>query len=100
MGLWATGKVREILAQDVLVETIYFGGGTPSLLRSDLIAKIIDACHAKFRVIASPEITIEINPASSHRRALKELRAAGVNRVSLGIQSLNDEDLRRMGEGP
>jgi len=97
MGLWATGNAREILAQDVLVETIYFGGGTPSLLRSDLIAKIIDACHAKFRVIASPEITIEINPASSHRRALKELRAAGVNRVSLGIQSLNDEDLRRMG---
>ena len=97
MDLWSHGAAPGMIQGKFLVDSIYFGGGTPSLLRSDRIAKIIDTCHAKFRVIVWPEITIEVNPASSNRRALKNLRSVGVNRVSLGMQSLNDEELRRMG---
>jgi oxygen-independent coproporphyrinogen-3 oxidase len=84
-------------AHELSFDTLYFGGGTPSLLRPESISKLVSACTSFFRVVESPEITLEVNPATSTRPALRELRLAGVNRISLGIQSLNDDELLCMG---
>jgi len=80
-------------------DTIYFGGGTPSLLRPETISAIIQTCDRLYPLTEAPEITLEINPGSFRPNALEYLRNRGVNRVSLGIQSLNDADLQLMGRG-
>jgi oxygen-independent coproporphyrinogen-3 oxidase len=77
-------------------DTIYFGGGTPSLLEPHEIHRIIDACAAAFDVAADREITIEANPESVSEARLAAYRDAGVNRVSFGVQSFRDEELRRL----
>lgn len=78
------------------VDTVYFGGGTPSLVSPDRIVRILDTVRECFVVAEAPEITLEINPATADRSALALLRRAGVNRASLGVQSLRDEELRAM----
>lgn len=78
-------------------DTIFFGGGTPSLLEADEVRAVIDACHESFHMAADTEITLEANPESSTRAALDGFRAAGVNRISFGVQSFNDDELRRLG---
>lgn len=78
------------------VDSIYFGGGTPSLVSPGRIDRLIQACRRVFPVARSPEVTIEINPASAGLEDLAYLRQAGVNRASLGIQSLHDDELRIM----
>ncbi|MDQ7783253.1 MAG: radical SAM family heme chaperone HemW [Desulfomonilaceae bacterium] len=78
-------------------DTVYLGGGTPSLLRPDLISRIIDGCTTNFRVLPQPEITIEINPGTASPAAMRDLLRSGINRASLGIQSLHDRELQRMG---
>ena len=77
-------------------DTIYFGGGTPSLLEPDEIARIIAACRAAFDVTGDAEITLEANPESVDQARLAALRAAGVNRLSFGVQSFRDPELRRL----
>jgi oxygen-independent coproporphyrinogen-3 oxidase len=77
-------------------DTIYFGGGTPSLLEPDEVARIIDACTASFAVAVDREVTLEANPETVTEARLAAFRAAGVNRLSFGVQSLNDEELRRL----
>ncbi len=81
----------------VLADTIFFGGGTPSLLDGEEVRAVIDACHESFHMAADTEITLEANPESSTPAALDGFRAAGVNRLSLGVQSFNDDELRRLG---
>ena len=88
---------KELVPQGPAFDTIYFGGGTPSLLRPESISEIIRECTSLFRVADSPEITLEVNPATATRPAFREIRLLGVNRVSLGIQSLNDDELLCMG---
>ena len=78
-------------------DTIFFGGGTPSLLEPDEVARIIQACRDSFDLSADSEITLEANPESSSGQALEGFRAAGVNRLSFGVQSFRDEELRRLG---
>ncbi len=78
-------------------DTLYFGGGTPSLFSPRNIAHIVEECRKTFKMVDGSEITIEINPGSVGISALKHLCEAGVNRVSLGIQSLEDHDLSAMG---
>jgi oxygen-independent coproporphyrinogen-3 oxidase len=78
-------------------DTIYFGGGTPSLLRADEVARLIDDCRASFDVSADCEITLEANPETVTRVLLEAYRAAGVNRLSFGVQSFRDEELARLG---
>ncbi len=92
-GQSASGSVSD----DTFVDTIYFGGGTPSLLPPSKIAKLIEAVQSSFRVTQTPEITMEINPATATRSAVREFRQAGVNRVSLGMQSAHDIELDSMG---
>ncbi|HXE81111.1 MAG TPA: coproporphyrinogen-III oxidase family protein, partial [Vicinamibacterales bacterium] len=79
------------------VDTIYFGGGTPSLLEPHEVGRLIDACRRGFDVAADPEVTLEANPETVDEDRLRAFRAAGVNRLSLGVQSFHDEELARLG---
>jgi oxygen-independent coproporphyrinogen-3 oxidase len=79
------------------VDTVYFGGGTPSLLEPAEIGRIIEACRAVFDVTRDAEVTLETNPETSTPERMAGFRAAGVNRVSFGVQSFDDAELRRLG---
>jgi oxygen-independent coproporphyrinogen-3 oxidase len=82
--------------RDSPVDTIYFGGGTPSLLEPEEIARVIRACEEAFDVAADREVTLEANPESVSASRLAGYRDAGVNRVSFGAQSFRDDELRRL----
>jgi oxygen-independent coproporphyrinogen-3 oxidase len=77
-------------------DTIYFGGGTPSLLQPDEVARIVDACRSAFDIAGDVEVTLEANPESVDPDKLGALREAGVNRLSFGVQSFRDSELRRL----
>jgi oxygen-independent coproporphyrinogen-3 oxidase len=77
-------------------DTIFFGGGTPSLLEPEEIARIVDACRASFAVAADVEITLEANPETVTAPRLERFRIAGVNRLSYGVQSFRDDELQRL----
>lgn len=81
---------------DFQIETIYFGGGTPSLIEPELIKKIIQEIEKRFRVKKGCEITIECNPESVDGKRIQIYRASGITRLSLGVQSFNKETLRRV----
>jgi oxygen-independent coproporphyrinogen-3 oxidase len=81
----------------VHADTIFFGGGTPSLLDPAELDSIIRACRDSFDVASDAEITVEANPESSTPSRLAGFRAAGANRLSFGVQSFHDEELRRLG---
>jgi oxygen-independent coproporphyrinogen-3 oxidase len=78
-------------------DTIFFGGGTPSLLEPAEIGLLIAACRATFDLAADAEITLETNPETATPERLAAFRAAGVNRISFGVQSFDDEELKRLG---
>lgn len=80
-----------------IVDTIYFGGGTPSLLGGEGLSLILSAIRKSFDVAEDAEITFEANPDSITDRLLRRLRSEGFNRVSLGIQTDNDEQLAQLG---
>jgi oxygen-independent coproporphyrinogen-3 oxidase len=80
----------------ITADTMYFGGGTPSLLEPDEIARIIRACDETFDVSAGREVTMEANPETVTEARLAAFRAAGVNRLSLGVQSFREDELRRL----
>jgi oxygen-independent coproporphyrinogen-3 oxidase len=77
-------------------DTIYFGGGTPSLLEPSEVARIVDECRQAFRLDGDPEITLEANPETVTSERLTAFRDAGVNRLSFGVQSFRDEELARL----
>jgi oxygen-independent coproporphyrinogen-3 oxidase len=79
------------------VDTVFFGGGTPSLLTAEQIAHVIDHLGQRFAVAADAEITAESNPSDLSPERLGAYRAAGLNRLSLGVQSLSDRELRLLG---
>lgn len=78
------------------VETIYFGGGTPSILEKKALAYLIREIHNNFDVIDVPEITLEANPDDLSKAYIESLKDAGINRLSIGVQSFFDDDLRLM----
>ncbi len=84
-------------AREIRLESIFFGGGTPSLLGVEDMAAILDPVRARFALAAAAEITVECNPESVTRAKLAGYRAAGVNRISLGVQSLDDSILPVLG---
>lgn len=90
-------KEAGALAPNYLVDTVYFGGGTPSLFGADGMAAILNTIRKHFDVSDNAEITFEANPDSVTPRLLRRLRAEGFNRVSLGIQCDNDEILKKLG---
>ncbi len=79
------------------VDTIFFGGGTPSLLEPEEIARLVDACRGAFAVAGDAEITLETNPETSTRERMDGFRRAGVNRISFGVQSFRETELKRLG---
>lgn len=79
------------------VASVFFGGGTPSLMSGSTVAAVLDAIADAWQLEASAEISLEANPTSVEARRLRDFRAAGVNRVSLGVQALNDRDLKALG---
>lgn len=80
-----------------MVQTVFFGGGTPSLMQGRSVGRILDAAQRNWRFANDVEITLEANPASAEAARFADYRAAGVNRVSLGVQALNDADLKFLG---
>ncbi|MFO7694504.1 MAG: coproporphyrinogen-III oxidase family protein [Vicinamibacterales bacterium] len=86
---WRPGATR--------ADTVYFGGGTPSLLECGEVAAILRACRDAFDVDPDAEVTLEANPESAATPLLDRIRRAGVNRLSLGAQSFRQADLSRLG---
>lgn len=100
---WVDGILRELdwvaanqTARSV-VETIFFGGGTPSLMSGRSVGRILQKIASLWPMANDPEITLEANPASADAARFADYKAAGVNRVSLGVQALNDADLKKLG---
>src|SRR5690606_37956118 len=78
------------------IETIYFGGGTPSLLTLDEIKALLDSIYTNFSIVENPEITLEANSDDLSASKIAELAKTPINRFSIGIQSFFDEDLQLM----
>jgi oxygen-independent coproporphyrinogen-3 oxidase len=80
-----------------ILDSVYFGGGTPSLMDPDLVALILDKVRQTWRQSNDIEITLEANPSSVEAGRFAGFRSAGINRVSIGVQALQDADLQRLG---
>ena len=89
-------EIRKDELQNEVVETIYFGGGTPSLLTIDELQLLIDTIYKNYKVVENPEITLEANPDDLSKSKIIELSKSPINRVSIGIQSFFDKDLKSM----
>jgi oxygen-independent coproporphyrinogen-3 oxidase len=85
------------MAPGAIFDTLYFGGGTPSLLAPSEISAIVDRARRACALTEDAEITLEANPESVTAESLEQFRRAGVNRLSLGVQSFRDEELTRLG---
>ncbi len=100
---YAAAVVREMelraerLSEPTIAPTLYFGGGTPSLMAPDDVARVIEAVQRLFGLAADAEITLEANPGTLTAARLAGYRSAGVNRLSLGVQSFNDSFLQLLG---
>ncbi|WP_299081170.1 radical SAM family heme chaperone HemW [uncultured Ruegeria sp.] len=99
---WLTSYLSELKRSaaetpDRVLNTIFFGGGTPSLMAPETVAAVLDEARALWRPSNDMEITLEANPGSVEASRFAAYRDAGVNRISMGVQALNDDDLRRLG---
>jgi len=101
---WVEGIVRELAytaslqgAARPVVQTIFFGGGTPSLMSGRAVGAVLQAIQRFWPMANDIEVTLESNPASADAARFADYRAAGVNRLSLGVQALNDADLKMLG---
>lgn len=88
---------RAELFQDYSVPTVFIGGGTPSVLSEEAIAGILDTVYASFSVEKTAEITIECNPGTLNKKKAADYKNAGINRISLGLQSVHDQELQLLG---
>ncbi|WP_243473779.1 radical SAM family heme chaperone HemW [Winogradskyella sp. MH6] len=89
-------QIRKDEFSQIEVQTIYFGGGTPSLLTNDELQLLIDTVYENYKVTANPEITLEANPDDLSKIRILELSKSSVNRLSIGIQSFFESDLKLM----
>lgn len=89
--------IRSEYLPDNDIETIYFGGGTPSMLEANQISDILNSISKNYTISKNPEITLEANPDDLTSELLISLRSIGVNRLSIGIQSFSDIDLKQLG---
>jgi oxygen-independent coproporphyrinogen-3 oxidase len=89
-------KLRKDELINQTVETIYFGGGTPSLLTNSELEHLLESVYKNYMVAQNPEITLEANPDDLTHQRIKELAASPINRLSIGIQSFFEEDLKLM----
>jgi putative oxygen-independent coproporphyrinogen III oxidase len=101
-NLWREALLKEVDRQAIYLgqrrlDSIFFGGGTPSLMPPKTVEALIDCALQHWSTAEDLEITLEANPNSVEVSRFQDLRAAGVNRVSIGVQALNDGDLKRLG---
>jgi oxygen-independent coproporphyrinogen III oxidase len=89
-----TDYYAALYSEESSISSIYFGGGTPSLMEPGYLEDLIIHIKKKFHVIDTPEITMETNPGTVNKDKLKKFLNAGINRISIGIQSFNEEELR------
>jgi oxygen-independent coproporphyrinogen-3 oxidase len=99
---WRAALIRELAAVRAMsgprrADTVFFGGGTPSLMHPDTVAAVVEAIDRLWGLAPGAEITLEANPTSVEAEKFSAFAGAGVNRVSMGIQALNDADLRALG---
>lgn len=99
---WADAFEREIArvaaeTSDMLLGTVFFGGGTPSLMAPETVDRILGSIRKSWMTANDLEITLEANPTSFEARRFAHYADLGINRVSIGVQSLRDEDLKRLG---
>lgn len=99
---WQRAYLSEIsrvgaLTQGRVLNSVFFGGGTPSLMQPELVSAILDTVRATWPCANDLEVTLEANPGSVEAGRFRGYRDAGVNRVSMGLQALNDADLKRLG---
>ena len=99
---YVTALVAEIrqyqkLAENYRVTTIFFGGGTPSILSGGQMKEVFDALRDVFEIQADAEITMEANPGTVTKENLQAYRACGINRISFGLQSVDDKELKLLG---
>ncbi len=100
--LWADAYVKEIerIGRETsgrLLRSVFFGGGTPSLMEPRVVDRILDAVRATWQLANDIEITLEANPTSVEATRFAAYRQSGVSRISMGVQALNDSDLRKLG---
>lgn len=86
--------IRKSYINNEEVKTVYFGGGTPSLLKPDEVQSVIDVLYKNFNISGNAEITLEANPDTVSMELLKDFNTVGINRLSVGIQSFHDDDLQ------
>jgi len=96
MALAKEIQMRKDEFHNEVVETIYFGGGTPSILKMDDIRSLIDAVYENYKVVEHPEITLEANPDDLDDETIRQLGNSPINRLSIGIQSFFEDDLKLM----
>ena len=89
-------KIRRDEIQNTAIETIYFGGGTPSILNVDELQFLIDSVYENYTVVKHPEITLEANPDDLSEEKIIQLSKSPINRLSIGIQSFFEKDLKLM----
>lgn len=99
---WAAAFETEIdriadETSDRILQSVFFGGGTPSLMEVSTVERIMDRIQRRWRLANTFEVTLEANPTSTEAARFRGYRAAGVNRVSVGVQALNDADLKALG---
>lgn len=90
---------RDLGKSDRRIDTIYFGGGTPSLLSPSQVGRILSAVHEIFILDGAGEVTMEMNPATVTSESLAGYRSLGINRASFGVQTFNDRDLKLLARG-
>ncbi len=99
---WANALAQDVrrsatLTPERKVTSVFFGGGTPSTMEPETVAQVMRAIHESWTCATDMEVSLEANPTSSDAARFSGFRAAGVTRLSLGVQALNDRDLRRLG---
>ena len=99
VGRYVDAMLRNIRQYEIsdTVDSLYFGGGTPSLLSASQISAVLEACAKCFPLTSDAEITLEFNPTGKREGYLRELRSIGVNRLSIGTQSFSDTQLQMLG---
>ena len=95
--LVALQREIQLAADGVLADSVFFGGGTPSVLEPKEVSALIEVCRESFDLDPGAEITLEMNPETVSQERLDGYRVAGVNRISLGVQSFQDVELKRLG---
>lgn len=96
---WSGDRKSQIADRKFPVDTLYFGGGTPSLLTAPQLSRIFEAVHSVFEVSGDAEVTLEMNPATVTPEKLAEFRSLGVNRASFGVQTFDDRALKLLARG-